>query len=61
MAVLCCLDGVQERFATEDAVRVGRLHVDTTGWEEASLDYLNSGGYTLSPLAAQHRIGEVTR
>ena len=34
-------------------MRVGRLHVDTAGWEEASLDYLNSGGYTLSPLVSQ--------
>eukprot|EP00434_Breviolum_minutum_P001429 symbB.v1.2.001258.t1/scaffold65.1/size366479/5 len=41
------------RYATDDAVRVGRLHVDTDGWEEASLDYLNSGGYTLSPLVSQ--------
>jgi len=23
------------------------------GWEEASLNYLNSGGYTLSPLVSQ--------
>ncbi|CAK9066194.1 Lipase 1 [Durusdinium trenchii] len=43
----------KERYATEDAVRVGRLHVETDGWEEASLDYLNSGGYTLSPLVSQ--------
>ncbi|CAJ1447066.1 unnamed protein product, partial [Effrenium voratum] len=43
----------KETYATEDAVRVGRLHVDVDGWEEASLDYLNSGGYTLSPLVSQ--------
>ena len=27
----------QPRYATDDAVRVGRLHVDTDGWEEAQL------------------------
>eukprot|EP00438_Fugacium_kawagutii_P032837 Skav224529 [mRNA] locus=scaffold388:494507:496319:+ [translate_table: standard] len=27
----------QQRYATDDAVRVGRLHVDTDGWEEAQM------------------------
>lgn len=40
----------KDKFATDDAIRVGRLHVELDGWESASLDYLNSGGYTLSPL-----------
>lgn len=43
----------KESYATDDAVRIGRLHVDVEGWEEASLNYLNSGGYTLSPLVSQ--------
>ena len=29
------LQSYEERYATEDAVRVGRLHVETDGWEEA--------------------------
>lgn len=43
----------KERFATDDAVRIGKLHLEAKGWEEASLNYLNSGGYTLSPLVSR--------
>jgi len=46
----------KERYATDDAIRVGRLHVDVDGWEEASLDFMNSGGYTLSPLVSQVQV-----
>lgn len=38
------------RFATDDAIRIGRLHVDVEGWEQASLEFLNSGGFKLSQL-----------
>lgn len=40
----------QEKYATDDAIRVGRLHVEVDSWERANLDFLNSGGYVLSPL-----------
>ncbi|CAE8598616.1 unnamed protein product [Polarella glacialis] len=43
-------------LATDDAIRIGRLHVETEGWEAASLNYLNSGGYTLSPLVSRVRV-----
>mmetsp|Transcript_30596 Transcript_30596/g.90770 ORF Transcript_30596/g.90770 Transcript_30596/m.90770 type:complete len:190 (-) Transcript_30596:14-583(-) len=46
----------KERYATDDAIRIGRLHVDTDGWESASLNYLNSGGYTLSPLVSKVKV-----
>eukprot|EP00929_Paragymnodinium_shiwhaense_P077327 TRINITY_DN39819_c0_g2_i1.p1 TRINITY_DN39819_c0_g2~~TRINITY_DN39819_c0_g2_i1.p1 ORF type:complete len:406 (-),score=50.06 TRINITY_DN39819_c0_g2_i1:202-1419(-) len=42
-----------EKYATWDAVRIGRLHVNMENWQNANLNYLNSGGYTLSPLPAQ--------
>ncbi|CAM9144883.1 unnamed protein product [Laminaria digitata] len=35
-------------LATEDAVRVGRLHTMCDGWAEASLQYMGSGGFTVS-------------
>ena len=35
-------------FATEDAMRVGRLHTHAHGWADANLAYIASGGYTLS-------------
>jgi len=36
------------RFATEDAMRVGRLHTHAPGWADANLQYIASGGYALS-------------
>lgn len=38
----------KDRYATDDAIRVGKLHLEMDGWESASLDFLNSGGYILS-------------
>jgi len=46
----------KEKYGTDDSVRIGRLHVRTKSWESASLNYLNSGGYTLSPLVPQVRV-----
>ncbi|CAM9275757.1 unnamed protein product [Discosporangium mesarthrocarpum] len=37
-----------KELATEDAVRIGRLHVLCDGWAEASLKFMNSGGYNVS-------------
>ena len=31
------VESSQPRYATDDAVRVGRLHVDTDGWEEVGM------------------------
>ncbi|KAK4536768.1 hypothetical protein CDCA_CDCA09G2793 [Cyanidium caldarium] len=36
------------RYATEDAVRVGRLHCLQHGWADAALAFLKSTGYSLS-------------
>lgn len=44
------------RYATDDAIRIGRLHVYVDTWDEASLNYLESGGYTLSPLVGKMRV-----
>ena len=35
-------------LATEDAMRVGRLHTHAPGWADANLAYMASGGYALS-------------
>uniref|UniRef100_A0A7S2SHF8 AB hydrolase-1 domain-containing protein n=1 Tax=Rhizochromulina marina TaxID=1034831 RepID=A0A7S2SHF8_9STRA len=35
----------KETFATEDAMKIGRLHVLCEGWEDANLEYMCSGGF----------------
>lgn len=35
-------------FATEQAYLIGRLHCLKTGWERASVDFLQSGGFVVS-------------
>jgi len=37
-----------QKFGTEDAMRIGRLHTVTGGWEDAMIGFMNSGGYALS-------------
>merc|ERR1719163_316437 len=41
-----------DEFGTEDAMRIGRLHTLTGGWEEAMIGFMNSGGYKLSAQVA---------
>ncbi|KAG2491423.1 hypothetical protein HYH03_010211 [Edaphochlamys debaryana] len=36
------------RFATDDAMRVGRLHTHLPGWQEANIAWMRSGGYAIS-------------
>jgi len=38
------------RCATDDAIRVGRLHCTRARWEKDSIDWLLSGGYSVSSL-----------
>uniref|UniRef100_A0A7S0E2Z4 AB hydrolase-1 domain-containing protein n=1 Tax=Hanusia phi TaxID=3032 RepID=A0A7S0E2Z4_9CRYP len=42
-----------ERWGTEDAMRIGRLHCLTRGWDEAMIGFMNSGGYHLSDKVKQ--------
>ncbi|EKX36514.1 hypothetical protein GUITHDRAFT_78864 [Guillardia theta CCMP2712] len=42
-----------DRWGTEDAMRIGRLHCLTGGWEEAMIGFMNSGGYHLSDKVSQ--------
>ncbi|CAM9465701.1 unnamed protein product [Scytosiphon promiscuus] len=37
-----------KNLATDDAVRVGRLHTMCDGWADASLQYMGSGGFAVS-------------
>jgi len=37
-----------DNFGTEDAMRIGRLHCLTGGWDNAMISFMNSGGYFLS-------------
>lgn len=43
-----------QRYATDDAMRVGRLHTHLPGWTDANVAFMQSGGYAVST-----RIGEV--
>jgi pimeloyl-ACP methyl ester carboxylesterase len=40
-------------FATEDALKVGRLHTLRPGWNEAMCNYMASGGFSPSKKVAQ--------
>jgi pimeloyl-ACP methyl ester carboxylesterase len=35
-------------FATQDAMRVGRLHTHMPGWTDANIAFMRSGGYSIS-------------
>ena len=38
------------RCATDDAIRVGRLHTSREGWDDDAVDWLLGGGYSVSAL-----------
>ena len=42
-----------ERFATADAMRVGRLHTHLPNWEEGNVAFMASGGYRLGQPAVR--------
>jgi len=44
----------KDKLATDDAMRVGRLHTHLPGWEEANVAFMKSGGYSLS-----RRMGDI--
>lgn len=43
----------KSRYATKEAVTVGRLHCLREGWSEALLNFMQSGGFSPSSLVAQ--------
>lgn len=45
----------KQKFATDDAMRIGRLHTHLPGWTEANVAFMQSGGYAVS-----NRIGDVS-
>ena len=36
------------KYATDDAMRVGRLHTHLPGWADANVAWMQSGGYSVS-------------
>lgn len=48
----------KERYATEDAMRIGRLHTHMPDWLATNVRYMRSGGYSLS--ADIPRLAELT-
>lgn len=34
----------KKRFATDDAMRIGRLHTHLPGWTDANVQFMRSGG-----------------
>ncbi|GIL63664.1 hypothetical protein Vafri_17694 [Volvox africanus] len=43
----------KERFATQDAMRIGRLHTHLPGWLDANIAFMRSGGYAISDKIGQ--------
>ena len=41
------------RYATDDALRIGRLHTHAAGWEDANVAFIGSGGYRVSGAPAE--------
>jgi hypothetical protein len=46
-------------FATDDAIRVGRLHCARDGWEDDQMQWLLGGGYSVSSLVRSIADAEV--
>lgn len=44
------------RYATDDAMRVGRLHTHLPGWSDANVAWMQSGGYSVSGGLADLRL-----
>jgi pimeloyl-ACP methyl ester carboxylesterase len=44
------------QFATDDALRIGRLHCTREGWEEALLSFMMSGGFSPSGKVSQVKV-----
>lgn len=38
----------KDTFATDDAMRIGRLHTHLDGWTDANVAFMQSGGYAVS-------------
>ncbi len=38
----------KDRYATDDAMRIGRLHTHLDGWVDANVAFMQSGGYAVS-------------
>ena len=43
----------KRRYATDDAMRVGRLHTHLPGWTDANVAFMQSGGYAVSSRLAE--------
>jgi pimeloyl-ACP methyl ester carboxylesterase len=41
------------KFATIDAMRVGRLHTHAPGWSDANVAFMRGGGYSISKSISQ--------
>jgi pimeloyl-ACP methyl ester carboxylesterase len=38
----------KKRYATDDAMKIGRLHTHLDGWTDANVAFMQSGGYSVS-------------
>ena len=46
----------KQRYATDDAMRIGRLHTHLPGWTDANVAFMSSGGYP----SMSSRLGQVS-
>lgn len=44
-----------DKLATDDAIRIGKLHCARPGWEDDSVEWLLGGGYSVSTLVPKLR------
>jgi len=44
----------KDRYATDDAMKIGRLHTHLDGWTDANVAFMQSGGYAVST-----RLGDI--
>eukprot|EP00898_Chlorokybus_atmophyticus_P002498 jgi/Chlat1/3249/Chrsp22S03513 len=42
-----------QKLATTDAIRVGRLHTYLPGWRDANIEFMRSGGYSVTSSMSQ--------
>ena len=46
----------KKRYATDDAMRIGRLHTHLPGWTDANVAFMRSGGYAVSTRLSEVKV-----
>ena len=46
----------KKKYATDDAMRIGRLHTHLPGWTDANVAFMRSGGYSVSTRLSEVKV-----